>query len=151
MIASFKAKQNATEKTHYFWLLISEINHMPFLNILTNFKTYRRPTSPMSMIPQTSFRKLRNVKIKSDSILITLDVESMNTNIDNERGLEVVKMYFTDSEPMWLELSLKYNDFAFNRDTFAQISGTAMGKKFAPHIPTFSWQKGKPQLLTNAV
>ena len=31
-----------------------------------------------------------------------------------------------------LELSVKNNDFEFNNQTFLQIPGTAMGKKFAP-------------------
>ena len=85
--------------------------------------------------------KLGNVKTKPDTLLITLDVESMYTNIDNERGLAAVKNAFLAnpdprrSDPHvleLLELSLKYNDFEFNGDTFLQISGTAMGKKFAP-------------------
>ena len=38
--------------------------------------------------------KLCNVKTKPDTLLITLDVESMYTNIDNERGLAAVKMHF---------------------------------------------------------
>ena len=73
--------------------------------------------------------------------MITLDVESMYTNIDNEQGLEAVRNIFlakpsprrSDKHILeLLELSLKNNDFEFNNDTFLQISGTAMGKKFAP-------------------
>ena len=85
--------------------------------------------------------KLRNSKIKPDTLLVTLDVEAMYTNIDNDKGLEAVKNAFTahpsprrsDEHILeLLELNLKNNDFEFNGETFLQISGTAMGKKFAP-------------------
>ena len=85
--------------------------------------------------------KLRTSKVKPDTLLVTLDVEAMYTNIDNEKGLEAVKNAFaTNPSPRrsdqhileLLELNLKNNDFEFNDETFLQISGTAMGKKFAP-------------------
>jgi hypothetical protein len=85
--------------------------------------------------------KLKQVKIKPDTLLVTLDVESMYTNINNEEGLNAVKKSFEDNpDPSrsdehilkLLELSLKNNDFTFNGETFLQVSGTAMGKKFAP-------------------
>ena len=64
----------------------------------------------------------------------------MYANIDNEQGWEAVKNIFqANLSPRHsdklilelLELSLKNNDFEFNNETFRQISGTAMGKKFA--------------------
>ena len=85
--------------------------------------------------------KLRTAKVQPHTLLITLDVESMYTNIDNEQGLEAVRNIFqanpsprrSDKHILeLLELSLKNNDFEFNNETFLQISGTAMGKKFAP-------------------
>ena len=85
--------------------------------------------------------KLRTAKVQPQTLLITLDVESMYTNIDNEQGLEAVRNIFqanpsprrSDKHILeLLELSLKNNDFEFNNETFLQISGTAMGKKFAP-------------------
>ena len=85
--------------------------------------------------------KLRTAKVQPHTLLITLDVESMYTNIDNEQGLEAVRNIFqANPSPRrsdkhifeLLELSLKNNDFEFNNETFLQISGTAMGKKFAP-------------------
>ena len=85
--------------------------------------------------------KLRTAKVQPHTLLITLDVESMYTNIDNEKGLEAVRNIFqanpsprrSDKHVLeLLELSLKNNDFEFNNETFLQISGTAMGKKFAP-------------------
>ena len=38
--------------------------------------------------------KLRNVKVKPETLLITLDVESMYTNIDNDNGLKAIKNAF---------------------------------------------------------
>lgn len=85
--------------------------------------------------------KLRAVRTKPDSLLVTLDVESMYTNIDNEDGLEAVRKAFLSQFDSYrsdehilklLELGLKNNDFVFNDEFFLQISGTAMGKKFAP-------------------
>ena len=85
--------------------------------------------------------KLRTAKVTPDTLLVTLDVESMYTNIDNNQGLEAVKIAFeanpnpkrSDKHILeLLELSLRNNDFEFNNETFLQISGTAMGKKFAP-------------------
>ena len=85
--------------------------------------------------------KLKNVKIDENSLIVTLDVESMYTNIDHESGLAAVRKAFIDNpDPNrpdqqileLLELSLKNNDFQFNGETYIQTKGTAMGKKYAP-------------------
>ena len=85
--------------------------------------------------------KLKQVKISENSLIVTMDVESMYTNIDHESGLAAVKKAFEKNpDPRrpdqqildLLELSLKNNDFQFNGETFLQTKGTAMGKKFAP-------------------
>ena len=85
--------------------------------------------------------KLKQVKINENSLIVTMDVESMYTNIDHESGLAAVKNAFENNpDPLrpdqhildLLELSLKKNDFQFNGETFLQIKGTAMGKKYAP-------------------
>ena len=78
---------------------------------------------------------------------MTLDVESMCTNLDHERGLEAVKNAFSAnpdprrSDPHLLELlelSLKNNDFEFNGESFLQITGTAMAKTFFPLIRLYN-------------
>lgn len=85
--------------------------------------------------------KLKQIKVNENSLIVTMDVESMYTNIDHESGLAAVKKAFEDNpDPCrpdqhildLLELSLKNNDFHFNGETFLQIKGTAMGKKYAP-------------------
>ena len=102
--------------------------------------------------------KLKQVKINENTLLVTMDVESMYTNIDHESGLAAVKKAFENNpDPTrpdqhildLLELSLKNNDFQFNGETFLQTKGTAMGKKYAPsyanifmaHIETEAMKK----------
>ena len=96
-----------------------------------------------SFIKDTSdfLNKLKQVKINENSLIFTLDVDSMYTNIDHDSGLAAIKKAFdTNPDPRrpdqhildLLELSLKNNDFQFNRETFLQTKGTAMGKKYAP-------------------
>ena len=82
-----------------------------------------------------------DLDIPKGALLITLDVESMYTNIDHDKGLEAIANVFEECEktPKFyavmklLELSLKRNDFEFDERHFIQVSGTSMGKKWAPH------------------
>ena len=97
--------------------------------------------------------KLRQIKVRESTLLITLDVESMYTNINNTEGLEAVKTAFAENPDVrrpdneileWLRLSLECNDFQFNGETFLQVSGTAMGKKWAPAYANLfmaQWEK----------
>ena len=80
--------------------------------------------------------------IPPGSLLITLDVDSLYTNIDNKNGLTAVRKQFQnnpdpkrpDAELLdLLKISLENNDFTFNNEWFLQTHGTAMGKRFAPH------------------
>ena len=102
--------------------------------IASKHESYLKDTSDF-------LNKLKQVKINESSLIVTMDVESMYTNIDHESGLAAVKKAFQnhpdpcrpDQEILdLLELSLKNNDFQFNGETFLQVKGTAMGKKFAP-------------------
>ena len=85
--------------------------------------------------------KLKQVKVNETSLIVTMDVESMYTNIDHDSGLAAVRRAFERNPDslrpdeqilQLLELSLKNNDFQFNGETYLQTKGTAMGKKFAP-------------------
>ena len=102
--------------------------------LATKHESYLKDTSDF-------LNKLKRVKINENSLIVTMDVESMYTNIDHDSGLAAVKKAFQnnpdprrpDQEILdLLELSLKNNDFQFNGETFLQIKGTAMGKRFAP-------------------
>ena len=84
--------------------------------------------------------KLDTITTNSQALLVSLDVDSLYTNIDNKLGIKAVSEAFsTDPKPIHpyiiqlLKLSLEGNDFQFNGKHYLQISGTAMGKKFAPH------------------
>ena len=105
-----------------------------------------RPLSNMhpSFIKDTGhfLDQLRDKTFKDDAILCTFDIESLYTNIQPEKGLQALeKVYqragysqygFAEIKSL-LELSLSNNDFQFNNEWYLQVSGTAMGKKYAPN------------------
>ena len=74
------------------------------------------------------------------SILLTMDVKSLYTNIPNREGIDAVKSHLenTDKQSMipvissflWLILTL--NNFQFNDTNYLQTSGVSMGTKCAP-------------------
>ena len=79
--------------------------------------------------------------VPSHTLLITLDVDSMYTNIDNTQGLRCLRRIFdTHPDPArpddllldLISVSLSGNDFLFDGVYWLQNSGTAMGKIFAP-------------------
>ena len=96
---------------------------------------------------------INNLKIPPQSYLISLDVDSMYTNIDNNMGLQAVQSTFLkhpdphrpDQQLLQLlRINLECNDFHFLDRTYLQISGTAMGKKFAPayaNIVAAHWEE----------
>lgn len=108
-----------------------------------------------SYIKDTSdfLQKLSQTKVKPDSFLITLDVDSLYTNINNQAGLRATQDSFTmnpddrrpDEELMKLLTNcLENNDFVFNKQWYLQVGGTAMGKKFAPNYANIfmaNWEK----------
>ena len=100
--------------------------------------------------------KLAQIKTDPNCLLITLDVDSLYTNIDNRAGIEAVRQAFLDNpDPQrpnieilrLLLTSLKNNDFIFDNEWFLQISGTAMGKKFAPNYANLFMAKWEEEAL----
>ena len=84
--------------------------------------------------------KLRSARPDRNCFLATLDVNSLYTNINNRDGMRAIRRSFGrqpkpvyDTISRMLQYILEANDFEFNNQFFLQISGTAMGKKFAPH------------------
>ena len=76
-----------------------------------------------------------------NTILASLDVSSLYTNIPQEEGLEAVReaLYTRNNTEVptefilrLLEIVLKNNIFEFNGDLFLQLIGTAMGTRPAP-------------------
>jgi hypothetical protein len=85
--------------------------------------------------------RLEKISINPNSILFTLDVNSLYTNIPIAEGIDTVKRFF-DKYPesrrpdehllKLLSISLYKNDFCFNGTIFRQVKGVAMGKQYAP-------------------
>ncbi|KAJ1150463.1 hypothetical protein NDU88_003254 [Pleurodeles waltl] len=83
---------------------------------------------------------------KSKELLITLDVESLYTNIPQEATLEVISNLLdvhmggsqTQTPPGFIldlaHLALTRNDFKFEDSFFLQTQGTSMGSTFAPSL-----------------
>ncbi|CAJ0917920.1 unnamed protein product [Ranitomeya imitator] len=86
--------------------------------------------------------KIHNIKnIPPDSTLCTLDVNSLYTSIEHDRGIEAVTLTLReanmDSNLLdlcidLLNLVLRENFFMFEDDFFLQTCGTAMGSNVAP-------------------
>ena len=102
------------------------------------------------------FQKLSRTKPHPNSLLITLDVDSLFTNIDNYAGLNAIQDAFgnspNDQRPdeeilLLLSNSLKNNDFVFNDKWYLQVGGTAMGKKFAPNYAKIFMAKWEKEAL----
>ena len=90
-------------------------------------------------------RKLQNLpeKLPDDTILVTMDVRSLYTNIPNAEGIQAVKSYLEErNEPgdqnlsqviaNFLTLILTLNNFQFNDENFIQTNGASMGTKCSP-------------------
>ena len=100
--------------------------------------------------------KIANLVIPDNCLLITLDVESMYTNIDHTKGLMAVSEALGVRGPLYdgimqlLELSLKNNDFLFNNEWYLQITGTSMGRDWAPHYADIYMAKFEKEALLKA-
>ena len=99
--------------------------------------------SGMSFIRDTNdfLSKLKILKKAPDNaILVTADVVGLYPSIPHDEGLEVLKKqldnFYEKSIPIedlvkMAEFILKNNYFVFNSNVRYQISGTAIGTKFA--------------------
>ena len=88
-------------------------------------------------------QEVKKIKIQPNDWLVTVDVKSLYTNIDNEDGIRACyQAWLTqDDDPQQppaevlkylLELVLKLNTLEFNEKFYLQTRGTAMGSKAAP-------------------
>ena len=87
-------------------------------------------------------KKIRNVgNIPENAILVTADVEGLYPNIPHNAGLKALtnmlqvrehKAVSTEDLVKMARFVLENNYFEFNGDVKKQISGTAIGTKFAP-------------------
>lgn len=88
--------------------------------------------------------RLKNLgRVPENSILATLDVSSLYTNIDTDDGLAIIEEELTktgQTQPSaktltcLLEKVLKLNKFAFDNHNFIQVKDTARGTRAAPNF-----------------
>jgi len=90
-------------------------------------------------------RLQRNLSTDQQHLLVTLDVESLYTNIDQDLGIKAIRYWVRKlnnkingrfSEDFICEainLVLENNTFHFNNKYYLQTKGTAMGTKMAPN------------------
>lgn len=84
---------------------------------------------------------LENTMCTENTLLVTLDVRSLYTNISTDKGLAAVRYYLEQDQskdnhgPSVMTLlrnCLLRNDFMFGDKRFLQLQGTSMGASFAP-------------------
>ncbi len=97
--------------------------------------------------------KLKTIRAPKHTLIFSIDVESLYTNIDTDLGLKAVAdVLNTKPDPSrpdhfileLLELTLRRNDFEFDGKHFLQISGCAMGRKYSlayADIYMADWEK----------
>lgn len=86
-------------------------------------------------------RILQTLKVPPHAYLVTLDLESLYTNITHEEAISsLLRRFRHDPQKVFLLDLLKYvlknNVFQFNDLVFTQLCGVAMGTKFAPALAT---------------
>ena len=102
--------------------------------------------------------------IKSDhlpphTLLITLDVTSLYTNIPHSEGLAASEFFLNQRDNQviptpfiikLMEFVLKNNNFKFNNKNYIQEQGTAMGTKMAPSYACLFMGKLEVEFLASA-
>ena len=81
-----------------------------------------------------------------DSLLVTMDVNSLYINIPHSDIVEACRSFLTmnttdqtliNDIPSLVDFILKHNLFVFDDEQYLQINGTAMGKKWHQHTAIF--------------
>ena len=79
--------------------------------------------------------------VTPDSLFVTMDVNSLYTNIPHSDGVEACRLFLTinttdqtliNDIPTLVDFILKHNLFVFDDEQYLQINGTAIGAKMAP-------------------
>ena len=84
---------------------------------------------------------LSNTDVPENSILLTLDIESLYTNLSHDECIQVLHDIFDPlTDPVYpfiiklLDYCLRHNDFEFNGQMYRQILGSQMGAPFSPQL-----------------
>ena len=104
------------------------------------------PKGPSFLKDTTDFLQTLHAvgKTPPGTLLVTLDVTSLYTNIPNDEGIRAAEFALEDHRPFGkepfnnsiidlLRLVLTCNNFTFNGQHYLQVGGTAMGTKTAPN------------------
>lgn len=102
------------------------------------------PTFPSYIKDTTHFlNEITDLTLPDNSLLVTLDVASLYTNIPHAGGIESVISAYENSDcdkpvdsntlSKLLRLILELNNFEFNDQHYVQVSGTSMGTKIGPN------------------
>ena len=127
--------------------IVSTINS-PTANLAEFLDVYLQPI--MKQLPaylkDTShfISEIAEIKVTTETWLVTVDVKSLYTNIPNDEGIQACHEAWRHRETTdpqhppagvlrhLLELVLKLNTFEFDNKYYLQKFGTAMGSKLAP-------------------
>ena len=95
-------------------------------------------------------------RLPNDSILVTMDVSSLYTNIDQEEGAEACfqkleqrknKLIPSNLLKSLILLVLKCNAFKFGSNIYQQIMGTSMGTPMAPNYANIFMDKFENEVI----
>ena len=116
-----------------------------------------------SHIKDTSdfLNKLLNLRnLPSNTLLVTLDVSSLYTNIPHNDGINACRFFLhrsrnnrnipTETLCDLIRMVLTMNNFMFNGKNFLQIHGTAMGTKMAPSFANLFLGQFESNALSNS-
>lgn len=105
---------------------------------VTNLPSYTKDTNHFL----TKIHEINNQPLPENLFLVSIDVESLYTNIPHNSGLDACKHYLNlrppNSKPSTnfiltlISLILSFNNFKFQDKNYLQIRGTAMGTRMAP-------------------
>ena len=124
--------------------VISSINcHTANISKFVDYHLQEHVKKLPSYVKDTTdfINKISDLTIPEDSILVTMDVSSLYTNIPNNEGIESIKETLTSNKcagtlihviTTFLTLILTLNNFIFNGQHYLQTKGCAMGTKCAP-------------------
>lgn len=101
---------------------------------------------------------IESTPLPAHTILLTIDVSSLYTNIPQEEGItaciETLQEYDLPHKPpdhvvrTLMTYILEYNTFEFHGEYFQQTCGTAMGTKMAPAFATLFMHKLEREFLS---
>lgn len=116
-------------------------------------------TLPSYIKDTTDFlRHILDLRIPANSLLVTMDVASLYTNIPQEGGVKAAIQLYEESEspnkPVdsetleeLLKMILEMNNFEFDDKHFIQTNGTSMGTKIGPNYANLFMGKLEREFL----